>query len=68
MPAFSHMIKHRTIHMNSYRMDSPLLDAFVKHVNKTCFALDVRKAIESVVINDCGFSDQQVGLILRFLT
>ena len=58
MPVLSHMVKGRTIHMNSYRMDISLVDAFVQGVYETCFTQDNRRNIESVVINDCGIADQ----------
>jgi hypothetical protein len=44
-------------------MDKPLVEALVQHVNETCFQ-DPRRSIDSIIINGCGLSDQQVSSIL----
>ena len=67
VPAFSHILKNqRGIHLHNYRMDQALLEAFCEHMNG-CTAADERQQIDTLIINNCGFSDSQVARILQVL-
>ena len=47
-------------------MDTVLLEAFCEHM-ENLIQDDMRRRIESLVINNCGFGDYQVSKILQLL-